>query len=477
MTTNNAYTFNLLQYINQEQLLSQNATADQKTEYMVNMGFTPSREQSSGAIYYKFNANTFAKHLAKCIHAVQTEDGNLYIYNKSGYYQECDSLIFGRIIQFLMNQGEELWKNTYEEEAIRAFIRGLKTIVKQFNHSEHINLQNGVLDLRTMELLPHSPTFYSTIQIPVKYDPSAECPRFRRFVQEIMNGDEELCNVIQEVYGYCLTDSTQAEKAILLYGRGSNGKSVLAKTFKLLVGDENISAASLSDFNSPFGMESMVNKKINLSAENELKGKLNSEYLKAAISGDVVNIHRKYEKDLRTALSCKIILLMNSLPEVSDTTYGFFRKILIIPFTKTFTEKERDIDLISKLEKEGSGILTYALEGLQRLQKNRYQFSHSKAVDEVMRVYQISQNPTIDFFEDTYEYCDGASVLRKEIYEDYMAWVLGTEYNRVTNKEFWKMMRTAAQNPVHPFPLDIRKRHGIEYLANYKRKEETSLPK
>lgn len=359
--------FSVFEYVNQKFLLSRPDDPEEQNKALKIIGFNI-EQKGKDNVKIHFCANQFAVYLKKCIQCVQDEQGRLFIFNRNGFYQEAEDWIIGKIVMHLMNQIRPVWCTKYEQAGMDAYKRDLRIIVRCFNQNDKINLRNGVLDISTLKLKPHSPDYYSTIQLPITYNPHEKCPRFEQFIQEITGGDNELGSVIQQMVGYCLCHNTKAEKAFFLYGSGKNGKSVLAKLIELLVGSENVSNVKLSQLNESFGLSSMVNKNVNISAENELTGKFDTGNFKAIISGDTINVTRKYKSDVSTALNCKMIMLLNSLPNTADVTYGYFRKILIIPFTQTF-DKNEDKFLIEKLIKELPGILNWALKGLEELQK------------------------------------------------------------------------------------------------------------
>lgn len=463
------YEFDVFEYINQECLFKKPSCKEEKIQCLEKMGFTIN-QTNNGRPIVEYDCNQFARYLSTCIVTVQNENYQLYIYSNKGIYKECNKDMMGKIIKFLMNQVHNVWTVKREESGLAAYKRGIMKIVKQFNLSDEINLSNGVLTIDSLQLRVHSSNIYSTVQIPLNYDAEAKCPRFIKYLEEITNNDIEVQKVLQELLGYCLSDSTKAEKAFFLYGNGCNGKSIFAKTVEYLIGKENISAVTLSNLNSDFGMESMAYSKVNISAENELKGNFSSENLKAAISGDVVSIRRKYKTDLQVALTCKIVMLMNTLPNVSDVTYGFFRKIIIIPFNRKFSDKEKDINLFDKLLIEMPGILNFALEGLKRLQKNNYQFTKSKAIDKLMENYKKVQNPTIEFFNDTYAKSDDDCIKRSDIYYEFLQWAESKGYDKISRSIFWSKLNIASKEDSTSILLTYKKIRGYEFLCGYKRK-------
>lgn len=239
------------------------------------------------------------------------------------------------------------------------------------------------------------------------------------------------------------------------------------------MGSDNISSVPLDRLGESFGISSMVNKTVNISAENELKGKMNTQVFKAIVSGDTININRKYKDDLACRLSTKLIMLVNNLPSTSDITYGYFRKFMILPFNQRFGGENQDVHLFEKLQSEIDGILNWALEGLKRLQEHQYQFSHCSAIEKTMEHYAQSQNPTQEFFHDSYEKKAGGKIQRSEIYADYQSWATRNGMEVVSLQAFWSMLKITAAEPNSGIDLsDERKIKGIKYLCGYIRKNQ-----
>ena len=359
------------------------------------MGFT--YVSGSGHDTIHFDPNVFAKYMYEAVIAVRDENDNVYLYNRNkGVYEEAKDWMLQILCKQLMNQISDQWSLNYERLGMESFRREVHTVISEFRAVRYINLKNGILDIYKKELLKHTPKLHSLSQLNIKYQKGAKCPLFEKFIEDITDGDEELAVVLQEIVGYCLSQSTKAEKVFFFYGGGRNGKSVLAGIMEQLVGKRNVSHVKLSELNGNFGLYPMLHKTLNIAAENHFAGKFNPDRLKEIASGDSVNVNIKYQDAVSQAMYCKLVFLANSLPPVSDHSFGFFRKLMIVPFLVTI--KEPDVDLSDKLKKELPGILNWALVGLRRLVKKKYQFSHCEVIETYTRKYYEQQNPTGLFF-------------------------------------------------------------------------------
>lgn len=230
----------------------------------------------------------------------------------------------------------------------------------------------------------------------------------------------------------------------------------------------NISNESINGMSRRFGLQSLIGKTVNISAENELKdGKaVNTENMKALISGDNVTIDIKHKEPIEYKPICKLIFLVNSLPNTTDVTHGYFRKILIVPFSKKFEGTNKDVNLFEKIKaNEMPGILNWALEGLKRLKDNNYQFTESNAVNKLMDKYQKDQNPVISFVEDMIVADEENKISKKELINKYYTWVRQQgidNKNSTSNQKFWKMLE-AALNKLN-IHIEEKKVRGIRHL-------------
>lgn len=449
---------NILDYIKPKSLIL--ITELSEDDYLEKIGFV---ENQKGG--YSFKCNVFSRFILEAIDVVLlSNEDELALYNQTkGLYELNAGPKIAKIIKFFINYKEELWQPYYESVALLTIKRDVFSVAKDFNTGDYINLEDGVLDLSSYKLKKHSPKYLSTIQLPFKYLSKMETPIFNKYLNDITCGDVEIQNVLQEITGYCLCNSTAAEKAFFFVGSGCNGKSVYAKILQMLSGDGNFSNTSLSAIGGNFGLAQLSSSNVNISAENN-SAKVNSEVFKAIVSGDTVEVNRKYKDAISVKMHTKLVLLFNSLPDCDDLTYGYFRKILIIPFNQRIQKEDIDVSLIDKLKEELPGIFHWAIQGLKRLQKNNYKFSDCEASNVALSKYKEELNPVTIFFEENYAFRNGLSVKRSDIYKSYYNYCINNSIDVLSCQKFWQCLKAYFADKNQPF--DLKKIKGNDYVKN-----------
>jgi P4 family phage/plasmid primase-like protien len=364
--------------------------------------------QKDASTPFGINGNMFASHILNHFDLLFLGPAERFYHYEDGVWRYNDPNALGRKLRdFLHQYVPNLWNTKIENQYMDALKLATKRVEQMDSNRNYINLENGMLNLQTFRLENHQKELYSTIRIPYRYDEKADCPLFKEYLMDVLEEDEERITLISQILGYCLTAETKAQKAFLLFGKGGNGKSVLIDLLKSLCGNENVSAVPLKDLNNPFSRYDLVGKLVNLSTENELgSSEFNTEYFKSISSGDPIRVEKKYEPGFVYDPECKLVFAMNKLPFSKDKTYGFERRLIIVPFNKTYGdkgEKEADLGLSEKLKKELPGILNFALQGLKTLKENGYKFVQSKVVNQTVEEYTEKLNPIRTFFNEMIE--------------------------------------------------------------------------
>ena len=285
-----------------------------------------------------------------------------------------------------------------------------------------MNLSNGVLDIESNVLMEHSSEYGFRYTIPFPFDVDAKCNRFDLFMREVTLDDPSLTDLLLEYIGYCLsgTPAYKGEKAMILIGDGSNGKSVLLDVIRYLAGKEAYSAISMADVQNEQHRFQLVGKLFNVSEETPRKSLVDSSMFKNLITGGEMTVKKVYQPPFSVNNHCKFIFAANDLPDASDKTTGLFRRLIIVPFRAEFTGQQIDRTIRQKLQLEASGILNRVVEGYRRLVKNDYHFTDSAKAAESRDAYTSEINGLGDWIKYNLKYdeeVDGS--FTGELYNEY----------------------------------------------------------
>jgi putative DNA primase/helicase len=237
-----------------------------------------------------------------------------------------------------------------------------------------LNFENGTIDLRKGELLPHDRDHLITKLVNIKLDSDARCPRWEKFVSEIMGLNDELVNFLQRVIGYCLTSETVEQCFFLLHGPGANGKSTFLEIAHDLLGDY----ARKAEFSTLLAKErdgvrndvaALRGARLVSSVEPERGRRLNESLIKELTGGDNITARFLYGEFFEFQPEFKLLLAANHKPEIRGVDEGIWRRVILIPFEVVIPREKRNKNLLSELRSELPGILNWALAGCLEWQK------------------------------------------------------------------------------------------------------------
>lgn len=284
-----------------------------------------------------------------------------------------------------------------------------------------INLKNGLLNVVTSEVLPHTPEYLSFVQLPLVYDPNAECPKIKKFLGEILHEDD--VPIIQELMGYCLYKNYPIQKAFMFLGDGSNGKSTLLSLIKAFLGAENSASIALQELcNNKFAIASLHGKLVNVFGDLPSWALSSTGPFKMLVGGDSLYAEQKFKHPFYFVNYSKQVFSCNRLPSSkNDDSDAFFRRWQILNFPNRFERENRDERLLEKLTtpEELSGLLNWALVGLRSLLDNGC-FSNDKTTDEIREEYQRKSDPVASFSKDCLMLEDGGIVSKDQMYGAYI---------------------------------------------------------
>jgi len=287
--------------------------------------------------------------------------------------------------------------------------------------------------------------------------------RWRQFLQEVFEGDQELIDWLQKFCGYLLTGTTQEHIFLFLHGHGANGKSVFIEVLKHIMGDyaRAIASETLSESKRNAGSASpdladIVGARLVLCAETEDNAALAESLVKGLVSGDSMAARPLYCAPFQFTPVLKLIMAGNHRPIVRGNDHGIWRRVRLVPFNRTFTEDERDPKLLAKLKAESSHILAWILAGCLAWQRNGLADTPAK-VREATDAYQVDQDLTGAWLSECTARSTHGESTSRDLYDNYKAWSIDNGHRPVSNAVLGRRLSERG--------LHVRQSNGKRYWS------------
>jgi len=268
-----------------------------------------------------------------------------------------------------------------------------------------VPVKNGLLDVETLTLHPYEDDtiFLSPIQaswVPKIDLPETDLKLVEGFLSSVAEGKEDKIKLLKTVMGYTLLSDCRFQKSFILFGAGANGKSTFMEMLVGMLGIENTLPFRLEKLSQNFFTHSILGKRLGV-VEEVSNSYFESDVFKKLVSGEPIEADRKYQSPVTFTPFMKILLAVNELPKVNDTTKGFYRRVTIVPFDASFDGMTADRDLGNKLEAARNAVLSVAIEGLRYLLKNGG-FPTTQESEDQMNAYKIQNATTLSFLQELY---------------------------------------------------------------------------
>ena len=334
------------------------------------------------------------------------------------------------------------WSETSQSEAkIRSMINmagkheDIQVRLDDFDKNKtQINCLNGIIDLTNGQLLGRTPKDYVSKIINVDYDPHAKAPLFMAFIGQIFGHDKELIDWVQRALGYSLTGSTGEQVLFTALGTGANGKSTLIEVVSKIMNDYSTTASfntflsgNASDVRSMEAVGKLKGMRLALASEADSTRKFREDLIKQLTGDAELRGAKLHGESFSFQPQFKLWFLVNQLPFVRDGSFGFWRRIKVIPFNQRFADDERDSNLPDKLWQERGGILVWLVEGAIAYHKalaasGSTGLGPCKAIDEQVDQYRYDNDLPKRFLDECTREQKGSKVPARELYDHYCNW-------------------------------------------------------
>lgn len=346
-------------------------------------------------------------------------------------------------------------ENRMRLEACAAVARSIKPIADSGDNWDTgiwlLGVNNGVVDLKTGELRPGQPSDRITMTSGGDFEPDARCPRWLQFLDEVF-GDNELIDWLHRALGYSLTGDTTEQAIFIGHGIGANGKGVFCGALHAALGDYTFTSP-FSTFelyqraSIPNDLAALEFRRFVTSSETNDNTRLNEARIKAISGCDPITARYLHQEYFTFWPHLKLWLFVNHKPKVADDSFGFWRRVRLIPFTRRFTGEADDRRLSAKLRAEVPGILSWLVRGCLEWQKQGLD-PVPECVKVATQEYRKESDILAGFIADKCIEHPNATIRASELYSAYRQWAEGEgmrDREILTSTSFGRRMRERYQ--------------------------------
>jgi len=290
-----------------------------------------------------------------------------------------------------------------------------------------LGVRNGVVDLRSKRLLPNEPDYFITRYCAADFDPNAQCPTWLQFLDDVFIGDRATIDAVQLLLGYTLTGYSREEIMIFCVVFGANGKSIFGNVVSAIMGEYSRAApASLltarrSDDHGARNDLAMLDG-ARLVSINELQGgtHLDEQVVKQLAGREPISARFLHKEFFTYEPRFTPWVRTNHKPIVKGDDDGIWRRLVVLPFRRTFAPHERDPHLEGKLLKERDGILAWMVEGAHRYLREGLKLSPAMKREQTQ--YRKASDMLGEFLDECTEAALGARVEQQPLFTSWQDW-------------------------------------------------------
>lgn len=397
-------------------------------------------------------------------------ENTLYHWNKSKSYYLPVTSNYAEL--FIRKNTPEEFKYKINSNIIREMIQWVKS-----NHAvviskkdlpklyRYIPFKNGIYDTKKEKLKKHDSNFFFTSIINANFDANFDTDDgkvFEFFMKSITQGDTALYNLIQEVFGYIISEVRNIKNIIYLLGPKDTGKSVILRLLEFLVGSDATSSLSFEQLCYDNYLVKIIGKRLNVSGETSEISLKRLDYLKKLTGGDAISCRPIYEQPLTFINSAALVFAGNNLPKikVEDSYNAFTNRLLIIPFNHSVSHENIDIHLFEKLCKEIDYIANWSIHGFHRWKNNNFEFTKPEAIERQKEEIKLKSNSIKSFLKNECIFNPTLQIHSNSLLEAYNMYCLSLNVIPKTQYEFHAELKKRDDIQYKRFRIDKQNKNG-----------------
>ncbi len=345
----------------------------------------------------------------------------------SGQVMECRQGVW-RYAVGLDVDGKDLLGEEYRPGRVRDALEALKVDLprvawRDWNANRQlVNCLSGMLDPQTLKLYPHAPEYYSTFQVPVEWNPDAECEELLEFLGQVL--EEDCLEIACFMMGYLLVPNLSCDKLFVLHGPARTGKTTFLEAFQNMLGERNWELITLQQLaDDKFALARLQDKLVGMFDDLD-SAPLKSTSIPKALTGGFrwLEVERKHQDGYKAPLYTRFLFTCNEVPNAPDKSGAWYRRLCLIPFQNIIAKP--DPTLADKLNTPlaRQTMLKMAVLGLRALIADDWCFPEPESVGVELAEYRLKNDSVAAFVHDACVRGADRSVRRFGWYQSYSEW-------------------------------------------------------
>ncbi len=356
----------------------------------------------------------------------------IYVYEDGVYRLYSPDMFKGLIIDRIKEYDESLVSIAKVNDAFNQLMTERSTLSQEDLNSDEsiINFKNGILDLKTMKLLPHSPAYMTTTQLPLNWrGKETPTPVYDRYIYSLTGGDRGIRTLLEEFAGVAVSNvhGYRLKKCMFLCGPGNTGKSQFKALIEKILGQGNFTSMDLAEIEARFGTGQLYGTRLAGSSDMSFMTVAEVKTLKKATGGDYLFAEFKGQQGFEYVYNGLMMFCMNRLPRFGgDDGKWVYDRIIVINCDNVVPPEKQDKLLLDKMYAEREGIVYKFVMALNAVVERGYRFDEPDSVIRARKRYRNENSSVISFFLDCMQKREEGTVQDKcsvsRIYNVYKAW-------------------------------------------------------
>lgn len=322
-----------------------------------------------------------------------------YLWDRSKYcYKDVDDT---DLLVAISKQSQANTINSREKyEILEAFKQVGRSIHPEELSFKWVQFKSKLFNIETNEIKDATFEYFCKNPIPFKIGDSNKTPNIDKFLRSLVQSDTEKEH-LKEIIICSFIRKNLLQIMVILIGTGRNGKSTFANLLRLILGDENCTSVDLDKMRtSRFEMVKLVDKLLADFGELDRNRLIRTNFLKSLVGEEPISAEQKGKPAFEFENVALPILSCNELPQTSDHSDGFYRRVVLLIFKNKF--KVRRSPLLDIDEKEIENFCKYAIETLPKIYAN-YRLTYDLEIEEKRALYERLSNPISQFYDECIE--------------------------------------------------------------------------